>query len=132
MNQILRVLVPSWKFFDATSFAPELYYRLQNNVGWGEWILAIPKIGKRSFKHLWVNSEESFGFASHALLEHLVDDLSEEKDSSVSLALVNQLVRFRINRSLTLAAKFQFKVAYVLNDQEPIYSSPEFETQEQA
>ncbi len=128
MIKLFRAFFPSWRFFDGVVSSPELYYRVsQNGESFGDWILCIPKTKKRSFKNLFVNSRESFLFASHALLEYLKDDLEGEVDPTTSLELVQNLVRFRISEEGLEWKKFQFEVAYSSDLAAPLYLSPALE-----
>ena len=112
MIQLFRVLLPSWKFFDGTVDAPVLWYRLSDDgVQFGDWILSVPKAGKRSWNKLFLNSHENYLFAAHALLEYLKNDLNDQADPSVSLELVKNLVEFQMNHTpVKPNAFYQFKL----------------------
>jgi len=127
MLKILRVLLPSWKFFDGASDAPELYYRVVEDASiLGEWKICIPKTKARALKNLFINSEENFHFASHALVEYLKNDLDEDANAQTSLALVKNLVQYQIEALGENAKSFQFKLDTEINSSEPIYLSSVF------
>ena len=124
MNQLFRVLLPSWKFFDGRVDAAVLLYRLSDDgIVFGDWILCIPKTGKRSWKKLFLNTRENYLFAAHALIEYLKNDLSDGSDPAVSLELVKNLVEFQIRESEVNSKSnyFQFTL------KGPEYLSPVFE-----
>ena len=124
LAHLMRVLVPSWRFFDGKIEAPVLHYRLsQDQQNFTEWKLAIPKTGERSWKNIFLNTRENFLFARHALLEHLQDDLKYAEDPMISLELTKNLVEFEIRHRQVFSEVryFQFKLSC------PDYLSPVFE-----
>lgn len=93
MNQLIRVLIPSWRFFDGTVDAPVLSHRIsQDGQSFSEWITTIPKPARRSFSNLFLNPNENQLFAAHALIEYLKNDLTDGVDASISIELVKNLV----------------------------------------
>lgn len=95
MNQIIRVLIPSWRFFDGTVDAAVLTHRISDDgTTFGEWQNTIPKPPRRAWGKLFLNSNENQLFASHALLEYLKNDLVDGLNAEVSIELVKNLVEF--------------------------------------
>lgn len=113
MIQLFRALIPSWRFFDGNVDAANLYFRMSDDqTNFSDWILCIPKTGKRTFKNLFLNSRENYLFACHALVEYLKNDLEDQADSTVSLELVKNLVQFQIQASaIKQSSYFQFKIS---------------------
>lgn len=126
MTQLFRVLLPSWRFFDGVGEAPELYYRTSFETS-SPWVLGIPKIQSRSWKKLFVNTEENFLFACHALLEYLKDDLRDGLDASVSLELIKNLTIYQMNLAGVSSTQFQFMLATTPNQAAALYVSPVLE-----
>ncbi len=118
MIQLFRSLIPSWRFFDGNVQAASLYYRTTTNQkDFTDWILCIPKTWERSWKNLFLNSQENYRFACHALVEYLKNDLEDQCDPTVSLELVKNMVQFQINEKRS----FQFKLTT------PEYVSPVYD-----
>jgi hypothetical protein len=115
--QLFRIFVPSWKFFDGASLAPELYHRFSlDGESFSDWQVSIPKVQKRSFKNLWINDQENYYFAAHALLEYFMSELSgdlpDENENSVTLKLIQNLVVFQIRAKAIQPLLFQFQIEY--------------------
>lgn len=130
MLKLFRVLIPAYRFFDCTTDAPELLYRTSTDLSCidhqgalGSWILCIPKPGPRTFKNLFLNHEENFLFACHALLEYFQNDLNEGLEESTSLSLVQNLVRFQIKKFNPTARTFQFFLGYTMDSADALYTS---------
>lgn len=93
MNQLIRVLIPSWRFFDGTVDAAVLLHRTSTDgQTFSEWQSTIPKPTRRTFGKLFLNADENRLFASHALIEYLKNDLVDGADASTSIELVKNLV----------------------------------------
>jgi hypothetical protein len=125
MLKLFRVLLPAYRFFDCTNDAPELLYRTSKEPqdAFGPWNLCIPKPGPRTLKNLFLNHEENFLFACHALLEYFQNDLNEGMEESTSLFLVKNLVRFQIKKFNPDARTFQFSLGYTLDPADALYTS---------
>lgn len=128
--QLFRALFPSWKFFDDVTQAPTLSYLLYlDDVPVGDWVQALRNPGKRRLINLFYNAHENFLFAGHSLLGRLRDELQLHADSSVSLDLIQNLVRYELfqmplpdsaDRKLT----FQFRV---MIDEDTLHLSDKIE-----
>lgn len=111
--QILRALIPSWRFFDEPAPVPTLLARVSAIDGEpGPWLECLPKSGEpRSWGRLFLNSEENCALAARALLGQLLDDLDDSHGSrAVSLGLVENLVASRISGT-SPRFSFQFKIS---------------------
>ena len=98
MNQLIRVLIPSWRFFDGTVDAAVLLHRTSmDGQTFSEWIPTIPKPASRTLSRLFLNPRENQLFASHALIEYLKNDLVDGADASTSIELVKNLVIHEAN-----------------------------------
>jgi hypothetical protein len=107
MNHWIRVLIPSWRFFDGTVDAAVLYHRLSDDgTTFSDWKVTIPRPPHRTLGRLFLNAHENYLFACHALIEYLKNDLTDEVDASPSIALVKNLVEFEVKP----VAFFQFKI----------------------
>jgi hypothetical protein len=128
MIQLFRVFFPSWKFFDVHFETPDLFVCISTDgATFGEWTPSLPKIQNRSWKKLWINTNENFLFAGHSLVEYLANDVRDGSDSTTSLALVKNLVCFQLVANKTNFIKFQFKLSLKPDSNEPLYQSPTFE-----
>ena len=120
----LRVLLPSWRFFDDIAGSPVLMARFgASSQALGSW-RALARRAPRGPGSLFVNARGNLALAHHALLEHLLSDvaaLAEHLETSVAAhpetsAAVEQLVSYRLVTRLvvaqlpTEAAHFQFKL----------------------
>ncbi|MBX2988345.1 MAG: hypothetical protein KF802_10660 [Bdellovibrionaceae bacterium] len=115
---LLRVLLPSWRFFERAGQVPQLAYRLlPSDPAPGAWI-PCPAPVSRSWRHLVLNPRGNRNLAFHGLVERLMMDLNEWEDdrlnefsSSVSYALVTEMVKFHLRRDSGLKeGRFQFKI----------------------
>jgi len=107
MNQLIRVLIPSWRFFDGTVDAAVLQHRTSTDGQiFSDWQSTIPKPVRRTFGNLFLNPHENQLFAEHALIEYLKNDLVDGVDASTSIELVKNLVIDEANP----AHFFQFRL----------------------
>ena len=96
MNQLIRVLIPSWRFFDGTVDAATLWHRTSpDGQTFSDWQPTLPKPARRTFGKILINPEENYLFAAHALIEYLKNDLVDAIDASTSIELVKNLVIFQ-------------------------------------
>lgn len=95
MSSFIRVLFPSWRFFDDIALVPVLWVRFSSEASWTEF---LPKIKKRGWGHLFLNAEENERMAVHGLLNRLASDLEDSRDHSVSLELLKNLIMSRGHR----------------------------------
>lgn len=117
---LVRVLFPSWRFFDDIQATPSLRVRWAEGDGaLGEWRDLTPRVHRRWPLALVWNPTGNLRLAEHVLLERLMDDVAEwnERDSlgvesMVSYELVVHLVRERLAaaRVADTAMRFQFKL----------------------
>lgn len=126
---ILRVLLPSWRFFDDVAGSPTLLIRCGANDGqlgpWQTVSLASP----RKPGSLFIHPRGNLALAHHTLLEHLLSDVAELDDrlgadaaadavpSLVSYRLVTRLARAQLashgerrEPEDASARRFQFKL----------------------
>lgn len=82
--QLLRALVPSWRFFNETMVVPILEGReLTSTTSPQEWRSLIPKRGQRSFYEVFYNPRDTLLFAAHAALEQFVVDPSSQTSQKI-------------------------------------------------
>jgi hypothetical protein len=88
----LRVLLPSWRFFDGLGTAPELLMRVGPSVSsFGPWQFVIT-VPPRRWRTLVWNPEGQLALASHALLERLQHELEEQPGTPPATLVAYQLV----------------------------------------
>lgn len=108
---LIRVLIPTWRFFDRLGRVPELLYRVKAGGELSSWesVLQKPKIG---FWNLFLNPECNLYFAYQSLIDRLLDDSQTQGDSfesQVSFELVKNLVHEKVKKHPG-ATHFEFKV----------------------
>ena len=120
--QLLRVLYPSWRFFDEIDIVPVLFARHSNANGeFGDWQNILPK-KTRNWTCPILNPQGNLLAASHSLLQQLITDLNDWQDpkteafsETVSLKLVRNLVFYQINslnpKLIGCDFSFQFKIS---------------------
>lgn len=100
--QLLRFLLPSWRFFDELGQLPVLSMR----EGEGPWRPVLPPM-TRSVRRLVLNADGNFALACESLVQQLVADVVESDDVTAleSYRLVSNLVAMRAT-----ATRFQWRV----------------------
>ncbi len=115
---LVRVLFPSWRFFDDVQVAPVLVVRTATgDGGFGEWLpLLSPPPRAWPLSLVW-NPAGNLHLAEHVLLERLLTDAAdwdEARDGDVgdlvSYELVVNLVRTKLPVASTAPMRFQFKL----------------------
>lgn len=130
---LVRVLFPSWRFFDDVQVAPLLLVRLADgDDSFGTWhrlLASPPRAWPRSL--LW-NPRGNLHLAEHVLLERLLTEVADLDDSGstnvdelVSYELVVNLVRTKLAPSGGSAQRFQFKLVEVGADASDLLISRE-------
>ena len=117
--QLLRVLFPSWRFFDSAAPTPRLLVRTaEPGAPLGTYRDALPPLPRR-WSSLFLNAEGNLRLAYHGLLERLVSDVAELEEGDaegarglVSYELVMNLARASLSAA-ERAERFQFKVQHV-------------------
>ena len=123
---LLRVLIPSWKFFDELGSSVELRYRTTRTLdSWDLWqesprIRPVSKqpLNTRPWWRLFLNAPENLKLAEMSLLERLAFDLSSMPDpdlsglkSTLSYQLVESWIRFQLSSASAGAVRyFQFEL----------------------
>jgi hypothetical protein len=129
---MLRVLLPSWRFFDEVEGSPTLMLRSGAVTGeLGPW-QAVSLGAPRGPASLFINPRGNLALAHHTLLEHLLDDVAElddqldhRLDGAAAAEAVEQLVSYQLVVRLAKARlggdgprRFQFKLT-VVREAEP-------------
>jgi len=120
---LVRVLVPSWRFFDDLQVTPALRVRVACTGGeFGDWEPVIAPAPRRA-RHLVWNPEGNLVLAQHALLERLMLDVGAwEGDSAAVTSFVSyQLVLNLVTSAIAHEARFAGAVRcqFKLVDQRP-------------
>jgi hypothetical protein len=127
--QLFRVLIPSWRFFDVADPMPMLEFRMApEGQGFGPWLEAIERPGKRSAWRIFWNPVENERLARHSLVRQLLDDVNDEVEpdiaDSVSYELVRNLVLDRVG-SEARAGKLRFQFRMTLEGDEVLLAPEE-------
>jgi len=116
--KLLRILFPSWKFFEAITPFPKIFYRISHNgTHYSEWLSLPPSEPIRNIKNLIYNPEGNLYLAYQGQIEQLLNDITE-LSSSNSTALIESLTSYKIvysyiKEQILLRHKgkyFQFKI----------------------
>ena len=124
---LVRVLIPSWRFFDGISESPLLLARVANpDAPFGPW-LPVLHPPRRALRDVLWNPRGNLALACNALVEHLVADLADFDESGadfdesgairaeelVSYQLVLNLVRSTLvaRSQPSTGIRLQFKLA---------------------
>jgi hypothetical protein len=113
---LLRILIPSWRFFEDLGDVPELLYRTKDSSGlFSPWLPCLKK-PKRGIGSLFLNAKGNLFLASQSLLDqtiHHINDCKSETDFSetTSYQMILQLVAQTISsQKMTGIETFQFKI----------------------
>lgn len=111
MRALLRVLIPSWRFFSRPSAVPKLYARAVQGGQLGSSWLPVLTPPRLRWYSLFINPEGNLYHASCNALEHL---LVEPNDAEARRIIHRTVKRFLINsRQLEANGAYQFKVSIV-------------------
>lgn len=103
----LRILFPTWKFFNRLGTVPELLYRMNGQV---EWTPAFVK-PNRTFFNLFLNPEGNLYLAKQSLVERLLYDSQRTKnlEKEISFQLlknhIEHLVKERSGKSYEILVR---------------------------
>ena len=120
---LLRALVPSWRFFDKVGDVPRLYHRSMDNSGnWSEWTPTLRPPPPRRFQSLIQNPEGNLYLAAQSLIERFAYEVAETEsidsiEYSVSYALTNRLVQERLREDGLKPLKYQFMIRVFSGDE---------------
>lgn len=101
---MLRLFIPTWRFFDDVGHVPMLFVRVSEET---EWQLALPPL-QRHWYTLFLNPAGNERHALNNLLTRLMVETQEVKDiePTVTYQLVKNLAQSRAHSTNT----FQFKL----------------------
>lgn len=120
--QLLRSLLPSWRFFEDVEPGPELSFRVLPE---GDWLPAIVPAGTRGF---FLNARGNLSLLQQSLAEQLLAELDgvevSQAPSLVAYRLVQRLIESRVRGlGLATAARYVFRLRYGVEDS--VYESEE-------
>ena len=102
---LLRVLIPSWKFFDRPGSISNLFYQIgTRDQSWGPWQSpSAQQTQSRSVRRLFLNASENAWLARRALVDRLCEEFFESQMSELnnlkdglSYRLVENWIRWEI------------------------------------
>ncbi len=113
----LRVLFPSWRFFEEVGSTLSLEYRFQAaDSGLSEWTEALTRPATRWHSFLF-NPDGNLFLAEQSLLQRLEEEIgasdpahSEALEQTTSFQLVKRLVHFQLRERGTAFNRFQFRI----------------------
>jgi hypothetical protein len=122
---LIRILFPSWNFFNRFGFTTRLYFRtnyllelspqlqpndLESKVKFGPWMPAIAN-PKRGWSSFFLNPDGNACLAVYSILERFVIEINESKPGSDASGDISQSVSYqliesfiRMNLSMTITA----------------------------
>lgn len=124
---LLRVLFPSWRFFDTIQPIPKIHYRLsEEGSTFSEWLPLPNSRSPRNLKHLFHNPDENLAIAVQTQIEQLLNDIadsvsaeSREIESLSSYKIVSAYVRTQILKHHPIGYRaYQFRIGvFVFSNQ---------------
>jgi hypothetical protein len=123
--QLLRSLLPSWRFFEEVDVGPELSFRVVVNGKPGPWYEAIERSAQRP--SLWLNPQGNLELLKYSLVDQLVDDLGHVAAEHVAGLVSYRLVRLLVEeaqpiRGAPLGSSYQFRITRE-EDAQPLFTS---------
>jgi len=114
MNALLRVLIPSWRFFDDVGHVSKLFYQVDTAQKWQPCF----QPQARHWYQLFLNPHTNLRLALNSLVDRLMSEISainpqankDQLPQSVSYQLVENLVRHQVRSLLPKAQSFRFKI----------------------
>jgi hypothetical protein len=125
---LLRVLFPSWRFFESIAPTPNLSYRVARaGEDFGGWRDALPPVARTPLS-LLLNARGNLQLAAQSLVERLFEDLDAmppaEAQENVSYQLVQCLVQTRLRDDAAEAGhRYQFRLTLPESDEEACFVS---------
>ena len=122
--QLLRMLLPSWRFFEELGDVPRLEFREGSDDSLGPWQPVIVPL-RRSMRRLVYNPDGNLALACESLLQQLIGDVADLAQPTSDV--VAGLVSYRLTRNLVEqriakdASAYQFQV--VLGGEDVIVSA---------
>jgi len=94
--KLMRILFPSWRFFEGLSPIPKIFYRTsQNGIYYSEWSPLTQAEPIRNFKKLFHNPSENLALTYQVQIEQLLNDISELSISTSAIS-IQSLTSYRI------------------------------------
>ncbi len=115
---LLRVLIPSWKFFDQPGSISELFFQTsQDGRNWSAWTKPLAPPIRRDLAHLLLNSWGNAWLAEGSLVEKLCFEFFESQKQSLNelrgtpaYKLVENWIRVEMRNQKIEAKYFLFKI----------------------
>ena len=118
--RLLKLLFPSWRFFEDFSAYPKLYYRYREGTEFGPWLESLPA-KPRSWFSIFLNGDENFRLFANSAIERLLSG-QQDLENIVKNIIVLQIP---LGPGLT----FQYKICEIFNsDNKDIFISAEMST----
>ena len=117
MLQLLKLFLPTWKFFDHVGLVPVLYFRFgENENQLGEWQRVID-VPERKWTNLFLNPKGNWVSHQQTALHQLLNDNLKldvnELEKSKSFQFIKSLVEQKLKSDAKKQILFQFKVTGV-------------------
>tara|TARA_Y100000590_G_scaffold470551_1_gene666258 strand:+ start:5301 stop:5717 length:417 start_codon:yes stop_codon:yes gene_type:complete len=108
----IRLLFPSWRFFESFEEVPVLFHRIKKDGEWTPWTRTLP-FPKRKGTILFFNPQGNTIALFHSLFQRLVAEINEGH-FAVEQSLSFQLIQNIVERYLSEESKtYQFRIAQI-------------------
>ena len=136
---LIKPLIPSWKFYDDFEEARLLFYRakVSDEETFSEWA-PLYQNPRATVSSLFINSQGNLILAAQSHIQKLLHDIGEHDEKkpfqdTLTYKITQNLVSYALKKKYTKAFTYQFKLAsvdekaHVLEDilVSPIYSEGE-------
>ncbi len=116
---LIKPLIPSWKFYDDFEETRLLFYRAKESEeeAFGEWA-PLYQNPKASFSSFFVNHQGNLILAAQSHIQQLLHDIEYHDDKTpfeetLSYKITKNLVHYAIKKKYTKSFTYQFKLASV-------------------
>ena len=124
LRPLVRLLIPSWRFFDDVGTVPHLEYRVEKDGAASAWFPVLEVLHERK-SSLFVNPEGLLHLAFKSVVERAVSERNEGQTSSVTEELLRRIVRRRIPQHK--GARGQYRIL-LMNPLVSLEAEPFFES----
>jgi hypothetical protein len=124
---LVRVLIPTWRFFEESGSVPVLFIRTRGENGtWTPWEPGLRK-NTRKWASLFLNAQGNLFLAQSGLVEQVVQEINgmplsspqravEQVMASTSYQLVKNLASYQVLKFHPHAKAFQFRISTEIAD----------------
>ncbi len=120
---LIKPLIPSWKFYDDFEETRLFYYRFKKteNTPMSEWI-PVYQTPTPKLQHLFLNPTTNVILAAHSHIGVLLNDIEEQStlENHNSYKLAKNFITFYLEQKYHSLLSYQFKLAVAAEDASPV------------